>query len=140
MKKRKSDLVKSWLKKAERDFKVAERELSFDESFSEIVCFHAQQAVEKYLKAYLTSLELYFEKTHNIEDLVLLVAQKEAAILDFKEIGTELTPYAVETRYPEFEEPALEDAENAVKIAAEFRDFIIKRLSKIADNVKLRER
>jgi len=50
MKKTKLDLVKSWLKKAERDFKVAQRELFPDEPFSDIVCFHAQQAVEKYLK------------------------------------------------------------------------------------------
>ena len=130
MKKTRIDLVKSWLKKAERDFKVAQRELSSDEPFSDIVCFHAQQAVEKYLKAYLTGLDIYFEKTHNIEDLVLLIAQKDETILDLKDIGTELTPYAIETRYPEFEEPALDDATDAVEIAEKFRDFIINRLSK----------
>lgn len=133
MKKTKIDLVKSWLEKAERDFKVAKRELSSDELFSDIVCFHAQQAVEKYLKAYLTSLDIYFEKTHNIEDLILLVSQKDETILDLKDIGTELSPYAIETRYPEFEEPALEDANNAVKIAEKFRDFIIKMLSKVIE-------
>jgi HEPN domain-containing protein len=73
---------------------------------------------------------VYFEKTHNIEDLILLVSKKDETILDLKDIGTELTPYAIETRYPEFEEPALDDACNAVEIAEKFRDFIINRLSK----------
>ena len=136
MKKTKLDLVKSWLKKAERDFKVARRELFLDEPFSDIVCFHAQQAVEKYLKAYLTSLDIVFEKTHNIEDLILLISQKDESILGFMDIGTELTPYAIETRYPEFEEPALDDACDAVEIAEKFRDFIINRLSKVIEGEK----
>jgi hypothetical protein len=45
-----------------------------------------------------------------------------------KDFGAELTPYAVEIRYPEFEEPSLEDAERVIKIAGIFRDFVLKKL------------
>ena len=50
---------------------------------------------------------------------------------DFEKIKTEssaLTPYAVEVRCPEFEEPLLEDAKEAVEIASNIEDFIIDKL------------
>jgi len=56
--KNKIDLVISWLKKGERDLRVAMRELAQKEPFTDIVCFHAQQAAEKYLKGYLVWLDI----------------------------------------------------------------------------------
>jgi hypothetical protein len=50
---------------------------------------------------------------------------------DFEEIKTKssvLSPYAVEVRYPEFEEPLLEDAQEAVEIASNIEDFVICKL------------
>jgi HEPN domain-containing protein len=49
------DEVKGWLIKAESDFRVIEHELKLpdDEIVKDAVCFHCQQAVEKYLKAFL---------------------------------------------------------------------------------------
>ena len=35
---------------------------------------------------------------------------------------------AVEARYPEFEEPRLEDAKKAVEIAEEVKDFVLEKL------------
>jgi len=128
MKKTKLDIVKGWLRKAERDFRVAGRELERPEPYTDIVCFHAQQAAEKYLKGYLMWLEIEFEKTHDIEDLIALACRKDSSISILKDVGAELTPYAVETRYPEFEEPAVEDAKRAVKIVEELRGFILKKL------------
>jgi len=52
----KRDLVKNWLDKAEKDLISAKHELSFKDMVTESVCFHCQQAVEKYLKAYLLFL------------------------------------------------------------------------------------
>jgi len=107
MKKTKLDVVKGWLRKAKRDFEVAKRELGLPEPYTDVVSFHAQQAVEKYLKGYLVWLEIEFEKSHDIEDLVSLASKKDASISQLKDFGAELTPYAVEIRYPEFEEPSL---------------------------------
>ncbi|MCK4394455.1 HEPN domain-containing protein [Candidatus Bipolaricaulota bacterium] len=39
-----------------------------------------------------------------------------------------LTPYSVEARYPEFEEPLLEDARKIIDIARKVRDFVLEKL------------
>lgn len=129
MKKRKIDLVKSWLEKAKRDLITAKNILNSPEPFSDIICFHAQQAVEKYIKAYLVYQEIEFPKTRTLEDLILLASQKDPSFLEFKDLLSELTPYAVEIRYPEFLEPALSDAEEAIRIATKFKDFISQKLN-----------
>ena len=128
MKKSKKNLVQSWLKKASRDLITAKRELKEEEPFTDIISYHAQQAAEKYLKGYLTWKEIEFPPTHDIEDLVSLAMNEEP---DFEEIKTEssvLSPYAVEVRYPEFEEPLLKDAREAVEIASNIKYFIISKL------------
>ena len=130
MRKTKVDLVKRWLEKARRDLKVAQRELNTPNPFTDIICFHAQQAAEKYLKAYLVWNEIEFPKTHILEQLVLLAARKEPELLKLKDEVAFLTPYAVETRYPELEEPLLEDAKEAVRIAKKVRDTILKNIPK----------
>ena len=128
MRKDKTDLVRGWLEKARRDLQVALHELSSPEPLTDIICFHAQQAVEKYLKAYLVWVEIDFLKTHVLEQLILLAGQKDPDFLTLKDEVALLTPYAVETRYPEFEEPLLEDAQDAVQIAAKVRDFVLRKL------------
>ena len=83
----------------------------------EDLCFHAQQAAEKALKAVLVFRSVPFPKTHNIrtlmdllpEDLNLQEEAKEAAIL---------TDYAVLTRYPGDLEPVTEEEYlEAIRIA-----------------------
>lgn len=44
--------VKSWILKAESDLKTAKDELATPKPATDTVCFHAQQCVEKYLKAF----------------------------------------------------------------------------------------
>lgn len=128
MKRSRIDLVKGWLEKARRDLITAQEKLNSAEPFTDIICFHAQQAAEKYIKAYLVLQELEFPKTHTLEDLVLLAAQKDTAFLELKDCSVELTPYAVEIRYPEWEEPSLEDARKSVAIAEKVKDFILPKI------------
>jgi HEPN domain-containing protein len=128
MRKSKADLVSGWLEKARRDLLTAERGLYSEEPLTDIVCFHAQQAAEKYLKAYLVWQEIEFPKTHALEDLVLLATQKDPAAAGLQGEVANLTPYAVETRYPEFEEPLLKDAKEAVDIAKKVRKLVLEKL------------
>lgn len=118
------------MKKADRDLEVAKRELKLTDPLTDIICFHAQQAAEKYMKAYLIWLDIEFQKTHDVEDLVVVVSKKDPSILKFKDSGAELSAFAVEARYPEFEEPFLIDTKNAVEIAKKFKKFIRKKISK----------
>lgn len=130
MKKQKTDLVRGWLEKARRDRAVVERELAFATPFTDVACFHAQQAAEKYLKAYLVWYGIGFPKTHAVEDLVLLAAQRERAFEGLRDTAATLTPYAVEARYPEFEEPLLEDAHRALEVVTKIRDVVLQALPK----------
>ncbi len=128
MKKTKLDLVKNWLEKARRDLLTAKNGLESSEPFTDIICFHAQQAGEKYIKAYLVWQEIEFPKTHSLEDLFLLAAQKDSAFKKLIEEVSVLTPYAVEIRYGEFEEPLFEDAKKALSIAELIEEFILAKL------------
>jgi len=130
MKKNKKDIINSWIEKAGRDLEVAERELKIPDPLTDIICFHAQQSAEKYMKAYLIFLDIEFQKTHDVEDLVAVAGKKDSSVLKFKDIGAELSVFAVGARYPEFEEPSLEDTKNAVEIAKKFKKYIRDRILK----------
>lgn len=66
--KTKADLVKGWLTKAESDSANARLCLAAGQSL-DTVCFHAQQAAEKNLRAYPTAFEIEFPFIHNQEAL-----------------------------------------------------------------------
>lgn len=64
-----TEYIKEWISKAEKDIKTVEI-MKEVEDVTEIVCFHCQQAVEKYLKALLIAHDVEFPKTHNIDFLL----------------------------------------------------------------------
>ena len=68
--KTKKELIQGWIEKADKDLLSAEHELSFTNAVLESVCFHCQQATEKFLKAYLIYLGIPFSKTHEIGELI----------------------------------------------------------------------
>jgi HEPN domain-containing protein len=123
------DYVNKWLLKADNDLKAATSLLKMPsgEVVTEAVCFHSQQAAEKYLKAFLVTREIDFGKTHNLEFLVELCASQDR---DFRklEVGN-LTSYAVEVRYPdEFYTPSLSEARESVRLARRVKQFVLKKL------------
>jgi len=83
----------------------------------ETMCFHAQQAVEKSLKAILVAKGIPFPRTHNLKILVSLLPPDLSLPADPVDIG-ELTDYAVSNRYPGMEEPVTEEQyRKAVRLA-----------------------
>jgi len=76
-------LVNNWTKKAAKDLLTAEHELSFSNAVTESICFHCQQAVEKFLKAYLIFLGISFTKTHEIGELITKCENKDKEISAF---------------------------------------------------------
>lgn len=120
--------MRNWLEKARRDLMTAKNGLESSEPFTDIICFHAQQAGEKYIKAYLVWQEIEFPKTHSLEDLILLATQKDPSFSGLVEDAGILTPYAVEIRYGESEEPLFEDAKKALEVTEQIREFILERL------------
>ncbi|NQS98874.1 MAG: HEPN domain-containing protein [candidate division Zixibacteria bacterium] len=127
--KTKKGLINSWIKKAEKDLLTAEHELSFSDAVTESICFHCQQAVEKYLKAYLVFLSIPFTKTHEIGELITKCENKDNEIFVFKEEADKLTDYAISIRYPEEPlEPTLKEAKEAFEMAKKIRGFVLSRL------------
>ncbi len=72
------DLVEGWFAKAASDLRSAEILLSADADIpADAVCFHCQQAVEKYLKGFLVSRDMEYPLSHNLKALV-----EQAVLLD----------------------------------------------------------
>ncbi len=125
--KSKVDLVRAWLRKAESDLASAGLCLSAGEAL-DTACFHAQQAAEKCIKAYLTAYEIEFPFIHNLEKLIELCARQDPSFMAIKTLGQELTPYAVELRYDDEFWPSSETARQALDAATTIRDFVLHRL------------
>ncbi|MEW5692114.1 MAG: HEPN domain-containing protein [Candidatus Hydrogenedentota bacterium] len=124
------DLVNKWIKKADKDFLTAERELSFEDPVTEAVCFHCQQVVEKYLKAFLIYYQIYFTKTHKIVDLLELCATIDPSFKEELKEADNLTDYAVEVRYPDILlEPGVEDAREALEMAKKVKKFVLNKIN-----------
>lgn len=64
-----------------------------------IIGFHAQQAVEKALKAVLSHHQISFRRTHDIAELLDLLADHGLALPPHAEDLDEFNPFAVEARY-----------------------------------------
>lgn len=123
-----------WLEFALADLSIARVELPVGGKY-ELLLFHAQQAVEKSLKAILTYNEIEFPYTHNLQRLVELVPDSP----DQHELllaSTVLTEYSVITRYPgEFEPVDFARYQRLLKIAEQVYTWA---LTVIQDNECLR--
>jgi HEPN domain-containing protein len=101
------EVVAQWVLKAESDLKTAALLLRVRrDSPTDIVCFHVQQCVEKYLKAMLVLNAIEFPRTHQISLLLALVPAQVRPVLTPQE-QDRLTEYAVTTRYPGDYDPIL---------------------------------
>lgn len=93
--------TREWVEKAEADLATACRELRARRQPNyDAVCFHAQQCVEKFMKARLIEAGLRFGKTHDLEELLDLVIPVEPLWDSFRSALNRLNSYAVNFRYP----------------------------------------
>jgi HEPN domain-containing protein len=94
-------LTAEWVEKAEGDRATALRELHASNVPNyDAVCFHAQQCVEKYLKARLQEANIGIEKTHNLSRLLDLLLPLEPTWGMLRPYLLALTVYAINFRYP----------------------------------------
>jgi HEPN domain-containing protein len=93
--------TREWVDKAEADFAAALLlRRSRKKHTRDIVCFHLQQCVEKYLKARLEEAGAGFPKTHDLERLLDLALVLEPMWAILRPALAAITDYAVEIRYP----------------------------------------
>jgi len=125
----KRELLQNWLAKAEKDLAVAEHLLLENATYLDAVGFHAQQAAEKFLKAFLVQHQIEFPKTHDLDELLDIVATVESALAESLRDVIVLTQYGVDVRYlGDFSEITPEDARRAVKLAGKVREAILNAL------------
>jgi HEPN domain-containing protein len=126
-----AELAKGWIAKADSDLATADLLVNAGGPF-DTACYHAQQAIEKCLKAILAFCGAAIPRTHNLEELgdrATEIIPKLA--LDADELA-EITPFAVELRYdPDFW-PNLDTAMNALSAAQHVREQIVAALPESA--------
>lgn len=126
---KKLNLVKEWIHKARNDLGMAKLALDNEAEYTDAICFHCQQAVEKYLKAYLIDQDISFKRTHSLSYLLDLMHDIENVSESLYQQAEILESYAVEIRYPDdWYEPTKEEAAEAYKIALEFKKYVLNRV------------
>ncbi len=109
-----NDLATEWIRKAEADAGTAQREAAVKENPNwDAVCFHAQQAVEKYIKGLLQQNRIPFGKTHDLSTLLHLALPAFPRLEKLSDDLEWLSVFAVEFRYPGLE-AIKQDAESAL--------------------------
>jgi HEPN domain-containing protein len=121
--------VRQWLIKAERDLLVADRAAHQPPALRDVAVYHAQQAAEKALKAFLTWSDQPVRRTH---DLIVLTGQCLAIDPSFAVLQASavlLNPFAVAFRYPgDILEPTGAETDQAIEAAREVMAFVIGRV------------
>lgn len=117
----------AWIRKAESDLLAADNNLASANIPYDAVCFHCQQAAEKYLKALLASLGVQPGRTH---DLMALLQNARTYLTTAPAEGVEdacviLNPYSIEVRYPDDESnPTAADSQEARGAAETVRRWV----------------
>ena len=129
-----NEIVEEWIQKAEGDYRTALREMAAKEGPNyDAVCFHAQQCIEKLLKAALIAQGVVPPKTHDLHPLCLMLDPgftPSAEALPAEDLRY-LTHAAVTFRYPG-ESADQGEAAGAVEICARLRE----KLLRIIENEK----
>lgn len=91
--------TREWIKKAESDYQLAVSLMRRRKvPVRDHVCFHFQQAAEKYVRARLEEANVRFPKTHDIEQLLQIAAPLEPLWTALQPAGKHLTRYGVRFR------------------------------------------
>jgi HEPN domain-containing protein len=92
--------TREWVRKAEADYRGANRLARGPDRLHDLVCFCCQQSAEKYLKALLEEAGQTVPKTHDLDKLLTLVQPGGATLRPLRRGLLFLTDFAVDTRYP----------------------------------------
>ncbi len=120
-----SEIVQEWLRKADEDYGFASASIEHNEYYAQI-CFHFQQAAEKYLKAFIIANKIEFRSIHNLLELFKLCREKNVEVKEVEQDCRYLNPFYIDTRYP-VHWPTHYDKDVAVKAresTAKIRDCV----------------
>lgn len=93
-------LTLEWAQKAEEDHAAAQCLFTTAAMLHDSICFHAQQCIEKYLKAWLQEANVRFPRTHDLEQLLDLIVPQMLAWESWRSDLQIIETHAVDFRYP----------------------------------------
>jgi HEPN domain-containing protein len=127
--------VLEWLYFADADFDSALILNDAHRKHNEIICYHCQQAVEKYLKAFLCYNGMIPPKIHVLETLCALCSEFDSSFNDMAKDCAYLSPFAVQSRYPLEMEITSINTKKSLEIAEKAKGFqpIADLRAKLAD-------
>lgn len=116
-------LTVEWIEKAEEYYNCAKWLQKAPTSVYNSICFHVQQCIEKYLKAWLQEGNIPFTKTHDLEELLNLIIPTQPLWNTWQPDFKIISSYAVETRYPG-DSASAKDTEHAIQVCEDVRQKI----------------
>ena len=123
------EFIKRWIEKADHDLGTAVITYVHIPKYKDTIAFHCQQAVEKYLKAYILKLGLPLKRTHDLVYLLEQIDRNEKITYEWFEKVFDLQDLSVEIRYPEqIIELSDEDIKTAIKTAWQFREMVLEKV------------
>ena len=132
--KRPLDLARRFLEVADRDIRTFRLLAAAVDSDDEAVGFHAQQSIEKCIKAVLCVNEIAFRKTHDLVELVDLLRDNRKSLPPGVESLDRLNPYAVTLRYDLFDvEPSALERDTVLKTVVDVRSWAEQEIERFDD-------
>ena len=120
---KKNAYLKKWFIVADHDIEAARMIIELNPIILDVACFHCQQAIEKYLKTFLTFHDQNFLKTHDIVALKNQCAKIDKDFAGFK--FKNLYRYSVRARYPDgYIMPSLKETKVYFKLVKEIQELV----------------
>jgi HEPN domain-containing protein len=88
-----------WFARGDHDIESAQL-LYEEKGYTDVIAYHIQQAIEKYLKGYLVFHGKKYPKIHDLDTLVNMISKFDKGFLTFTELCEKVTRYYIEERYP----------------------------------------
>lgn len=118
-----------WLEFANGDLLYAMLGQQADDIPLNLVAFHAQQSIEKAIKALLVFRKVDFPKTHDLGELLHVLRGHGGSWPMELDKVVELTPLAVQTRYPGFDDPMDRvEVDAAIQLARETLKWVTQQI------------
>ena len=120
-------LTLEWIQKAEGDYAIMYQSHHSSNPIHDAICCHAQQCIEKYLKAWLQEANIPFTKTHALEKLLSLIVPTIPAWEDWQADFSTVSEHAVDFRYPG-RAATDTDAQHAIRTCTQVRQAVREQL------------
>ena len=91
--------AENWIVLADKDLSAAEILIKYDYPLTNIVAFHCQQTIEKYLKAFLIEKDVPLIKTHDLIKLNGMIKEIGDLYIDEEKLLI-INEVYMESRYP----------------------------------------